>query len=329
MLPIASSCPASRRRHSARGSLMVATMLAAMAPAAEAQCVVGDPGDLAQTTIVAGQTITQAGTMTQTADTTAQTSGAVDGIFNASSVAGGLNAAAGDISGAANSMAATAQGAADSIAGEMNSVAGRINGTVNDVKNSIGTAFSATLSSIGLSGAGSTLSNIADVAEAGNNVVTAAINAICTVSSIPNNALGTITGAAGNAVPDFSTVNTIQSWLNSTLFAPRPASGSGAATVTAPVIQAIAARHDQAVCQAAQTGYSLAPTTRANATDALMAAGNGAQDLRGQLAALQVSLTVLQGELSTIRMLRTSQREIQGANALRSVPTVATAVSAN
>ena len=114
---------------------------------------------------------------------------------------------------------------------------------------------------------------------------------------------------------NISTVPNTQSWIQGAYYT---------TNTTAAATQAIAGRRTTAVSVAAQAGYALALTTRANAADAdkraqaLLQAGNKAQDMRGQLAALQASLTVLQGELATVRMLRASQLEIQAATALAS-----------
>ena len=115
---------------------------------------------------------------------------------------------------------------------------------------------------------------------------------------------------------NFSTVSGATSWVQNTFSTTNTDSASMAA---------IYQRKNQALASAAQTGYALALNVRATAGDsdaraqALMQAGNSAQDMRGQLAALQASLTVLQGELSTVRMLRASQLEIQSAQALQRV----------
>jgi hypothetical protein len=241
----------------------------------------------------------------------AVTGGAIGGVNN------GLSGAAGTAggSGGLNSLVGAASGAA-SIGGSVNGLANNANALGTKLGN-VGSGTVNTPSSTSVS------SSLRLPFGNGNSVGISSLSNLSGSFTPTVSLVSQITAPGLSAAPaaNFSTVSNSASWVNGTFFTP---------SITAAATQAIAQRRNAAVISAAQAGYAVALTTRANAGDAdkraqaLLQAGNKAQDLRGQLATLQTSLTVLQGEMATSRVIRASQLEIQAAAALRDSPSVGT-----
>ncbi len=282
-------------------------------------------GNLYGSTVGAVNTVTSIpGNALSTVESAA--GGAINSPVNALNGAG--NSAVGKLGQSALGQAAGAATGAYSLAsqaGGLGSIVGSASGNLAGLQNASLPSLAALQLPYGIGGAGGTVSltGLAYTLSAFAPATTAtAINGL-TAPGMP-------TAPSAN----FSTVANAQNWVDGTLYVPSPNAASNAATVATvspAVAQTIQSRRSIAYTTAVQQGYALALTTRAHEVDdekraaAMMQAGNSATDLRGQLAALQVGLTVLQGELSTIRQLRTAELEIQATRAMRRTSVVAVA----